>query len=639
MDRRACLVLVAVICAGPACGSDSERACTPGQSASCACVNGASGAQICNSAGSAYGACACTDDTGRAGAGGQAGGPANAGGAGAMGGAMGGQSPGGTSAGGQAGAGLPGTGGSGAVAGASATGGHPFGGGPGGAPAGGATGHGGQAGAAAVCGNGLVEAAEACDRGADNGLTYGDGNGCSMACQTEPSCLDANGATRACDTVCGDGNKEGSEQCDDGNTSSGDGCSAACRIEQGFNCAEGATPYPRCTGAPNAPCLRMAVTYRDFKDETQPDGHPDFFFLGGVSAVAPSAGQLRACISDAAGAHNQVGSSDAVDRTWGIAGDTLLHGKPQYGPGTDTPYLSPCRFTDWSVANSAHFPTPYQFATNSPLRNVATGSVGAAPTWSSGLPGIPMVTGKTSFDQWFNDSSLSVRSRSSIQLDESTQGLFGYRFSVTADRLNGEFFPLDIVNGIPSTTLLCNLWPIWYPFPSCVGDYYLTNLTLTPTAVPGWITAASGRLHDYYFTMEARALVPFNSPFHIKLASDDDAWLFIDGTLVLDLGGLHDILPGSVFIDSEGNANIVEGGATNMNNDVVTSYTDANGQPVTLTQPGDYRVRTVNLGLQLGHTYEVALFHAERSPTDSLLGLEINDSYRVMSHCYADLTP
>ena len=29
--------------------------------------------------------------------------------------------------------------------------------------------------------------------------------------------------------VCGDGKKEGSEECDDGNTLSGDGCSSACR--------------------------------------------------------------------------------------------------------------------------------------------------------------------------------------------------------------------------------------------------------------------------------------------------------------------------------------------------------------------------------------------------------------------------
>ena len=638
MSGRARVGFVVAWWAAAACGSSGGRACTPGQAAACACVDGTSGAQLCNAAGSAYGACLCADDplpggaNGQVGAGGAAGAAGSSGAAGAAGGAA-------VAGAGGGGSGAAAAGGSGDTRG---TGGHTFGGGgadAGGAPAGGASGQAGHAGPRAVCGNGLAEAGEACDRGADNGLTYGDGSGCSMACAAEPSCLDAQGATRACDTVCGDANREGSEQCDDGNTEPGDGCGADCQIEAGFHCADGASVYPRCAGAPNAPCLRMAVTYRDFKDETQPGGHPDFVFLGGVSAVPPTAGQLRACISDAAGAHNQVGSSDAVDRTWGIAGDTLVNGKPQYGPGTDTPYLSPCKFTDWSAINTTHFPTPYDFASDSPLRNVTTWVGGGPPTWSSGSPGLPMVTGKTSFDQWFNDSSLGVRSRSSIRLEQSSQGLFGYQFSVSPDRLSGGFFPLDVVDGVPATTLLCDLWPIWYPFPNCVGDYYVTNLTLTQTAVPGWIAGATGRLHDYYFTMEARALVPFNDPFTIKLTSDDDAWLFINGRLVLDLGGMHDILPGNVSVDVDGNATIIEGGATNAHNDAVTSYTGANGQTVTLTQPGDYRTRVVNLGLQLGHTYEVALFHAERSPTDSLLGLEIDDSHQVTSSCYAGVTP
>ncbi len=35
----------------------------------------------------------------------------------------------------------------------------------------------------------------------------------------------------SCDTVCGDGNRQGDEQCDDGNTELDDGCDADCRIE------------------------------------------------------------------------------------------------------------------------------------------------------------------------------------------------------------------------------------------------------------------------------------------------------------------------------------------------------------------------------------------------------------------------
>ena len=59
---------------------------------------------------------------------------------------------------------------------------------------------------------------------------------------------------------CGNGFREGGEECDDRNTMSGDGCSSACQVESGFACTErgvfeqadacvfsgsGATPYER----------------------------------------------------------------------------------------------------------------------------------------------------------------------------------------------------------------------------------------------------------------------------------------------------------------------------------------------------------------------------------------------------------
>lgn len=67
-----------------------------------------------------------------------------------------------------------------------------------------------ETGASAVCGNGVVEAGEACDEGEDNG----PGAPCSEVCQ--PS------------AVCGDGVLDPSEGCDDGNQDDDDACSNAC---------------------------------------------------------------------------------------------------------------------------------------------------------------------------------------------------------------------------------------------------------------------------------------------------------------------------------------------------------------------------------------------------------------------------
>lgn len=97
---------------------------------------------------------------------------------------------------------------------------------------------------AAVCGNGTREGTEECDDGNQR-----DGDGCSAVCTREPVCGDGmregleecddgntdpgDGCSPVCqrEPVCGDGVTEGQETCDDGNTDDGDGCSAVCQIE------------------------------------------------------------------------------------------------------------------------------------------------------------------------------------------------------------------------------------------------------------------------------------------------------------------------------------------------------------------------------------------------------------------------
>jgi cysteine-rich repeat protein len=67
----------------------------------------------------------------------------------------------------------------------------------------------------AVCGNGIKEGYEECD-GTPN---------CNATCSVVP--------------LCGDGIVSGTEACDDGNFANGDGCSSACLVEPGFVCPAG----------------------------------------------------------------------------------------------------------------------------------------------------------------------------------------------------------------------------------------------------------------------------------------------------------------------------------------------------------------------------------------------------------------
>jgi len=130
----------------------------------------------------------------------------------------------------------------------------------------------GQACIRTTCGNGIPEGSEQCDDG-NNDM----GDGCSPFCRTEPACPAGGGG---CLTACGDGLLLGDDitagqQCDDGNTVSGDGCSADCKIEDGYTCqTETVRPDP----------LVLPVVYRDFRDSSRSNGHPDFqrfFCFGG----------------------------------------------------------------------------------------------------------------------------------------------------------------------------------------------------------------------------------------------------------------------------------------------------------------------------------------------------------------------
>jgi cysteine-rich repeat protein len=66
-----------------------------------------------------------------------------------------------------------------------------------------------------ACGDGAKEATEGCD---DGNTVSGDG--CSETCAIETA-----------NPVCGNGTMETGEFCDDGNTSDGDGCSASCEVQ------------------------------------------------------------------------------------------------------------------------------------------------------------------------------------------------------------------------------------------------------------------------------------------------------------------------------------------------------------------------------------------------------------------------
>ena len=67
-----------------------------------------------------------------------------------------------------------------------------------------------------------------------------------------------------------------------------------------------------------------------------------------------------------------------------------------------------------------------------------------------------------------------------------------------------------------------------------------------------WYVGQQGWYHDSWFTDEARYLFTHTGAFSLQFYGDDDMFIFINGKLVIDLGGVHQRLPGRVDVSADG---------------------------------------------------------------------------------------
>lgn len=111
---------------------------------------------------------------------------------------------------------------------------------------------------------GVVETAEICDNGIDD-----DGDG--LVDNADPDCQ-----------VCGDGNLDPGEQCDDSNLVSGDGCSSVCQLENQPPVCTAATANPSTLWPPNHAMIPISIA-----GVTDPNGDPVTITATSVSQDEP----------------------------------------------------------------------------------------------------------------------------------------------------------------------------------------------------------------------------------------------------------------------------------------------------------------------------------------------------------------
>jgi fibro-slime domain-containing protein len=135
------------------------------------------------------------------------------------------------------------------------------------------------------------------------------------------------------------------------------------------------------------------------------------------------------------------------------------------------------------------------------------------------------------------------------------------------------------------------------------------------------VKPVTGVMRNFYFTSEVHHVFRYAGGETITFQGNDDAWIFVNGHLILDLGGTHEIMRGNVVLSAISSAIWNLGVLDQVKNQVSQL-------------PGTTSAGTVSgLGLEIGKLYDLAIFHANRQPRVSDYQLSLSGFSHTRSVC------
>jgi fibro-slime domain-containing protein len=402
----------------------------------------------------------------------------------------------------------------------------------------------------ATCGDGKVEGTESCEDG--NNMPY---DGCSTDCRNEPKCT-----SDGCQSKCGDGILLPPELCDDGNNTDGDGCSADCKAEKGFVCRQPDLGTK----------MVVPMVLRDFRYQNPADFQP-----GATGRQAAKTGMVENTL-DKDGKPVYTGISDAFVKSK----DTFAQ---WYRDVNGVNHTTPSKIVLWNDGKGAY--TNRYGANGEQFEKTKTayycGNVGTEQTDSDGNP-IPCTSKQAS------ETDCSKAIAAGLVVRDCKVNNNNYVATIVTAKVDGNplFFPVDNDNFTPAGERSAAQLPGRTTGTADDDTWYSES----------WDWEGGKPLHNFSFTSEVRYWFQYDASksYTLEFIGDDDVWVFINGKLAVDLGGIHTPVKGSVTLDA--------------------------------SSAGTF-------GIKNGNVYQIAVFQAERQVSSSSYRLTLTGFSDAPSEC------